>query len=161
MVPRRAARVRQPVGPAVNGGTTMAPLASALDNLAVLVRSVLAVLAGAVAGALLTAAIVWLVCRYSSGRQPPVIVRKLVRWLGAIAGALAVAAFMQFGLGGSGRWGLFGGGLGTGTQGNADSHSTSSSARDSASTRATQPVPEVKESAPAKAQRVRIVVLGG
>ena len=66
----------------------MAPLGNALDNLGLLFMSLLAVVGGAVAGAVITAGVVWLVCRYGVGRQPPFAARKLLRWLGAIAGCL-------------------------------------------------------------------------
>ena len=74
----------------------MAPLADALENLGLLGLSVLAVVGAAVAGGLLTALLVWLVCRLFFRRQPPPLARKLLRWLGAIAGALLVAGYLHF-----------------------------------------------------------------
>jgi len=134
-------------------------LASALDNLGALLTGVLAVVGGAVAGAVLTAAAVWLVCRFAFKRQPPPSVRKLVRWLGAVAGALAVAAFLNFGLGGGG-WGPFGGGAGLGPgNGTHDTRPTTGSARETATT-PTQPA-KAPDTSTAHGSRIRVVVLGG
>lgn len=128
---------------------------SALDNLGVLGMALLAVVGGAVAGAGLTAAAVWLICRFLFKKQPPKLIAKLLNYLGAIAGALAIGYFLKFG-GGTGY--LFGtGGPGGGIAGSqVTSNDTGKQAK------AADEKPARLDSAPAKRDdRVRVTVLGG
>ena len=136
----------------------MALLANALENLGFLGLSLLAVVGGAVAGAVVTAVVVWLACRFFARKQPPPVVRKLLRWLGAIAGALLVAGYLHFG-GGSG-W-LFGEGAGPGGGGRPSG--TGEAPKAAAATKAgeTETSPKTALEPPPQADRVRIVVLGG
>jgi hypothetical protein len=134
----------------------VAPLASALENLGFLGLSLLAVAGGAVVGALLTALAVWATCRYFAKKQPPPFVRKVLRWLGGIAGALAVAGYLHFG-GGSGWLLESGPGLGgdqTGGHTTPRSNVPPAKAPDSAPKTVAEPL------AP-RADRVRVAVLGG
>jgi hypothetical protein len=129
--------------------------ATALENLGFLGLSLLAVAGGAVAGAALTAAAVWLACRFLARQQPPQVVRKLLRWLGGIAGALAVAGFLKFG-GGSG-W-LLGSGPGLG----GEQPGAGTPRIDAAPAKSPETAPKASaEPPPARADRVRVVVLGG
>lgn len=126
--------------------------ANALDNLSFLTMAVLAVVGGAVVGALLTMLSVWFVSKYFFKRQLPWGPRKLLRILGAIAGALFVAGFLHFGGGG---WGPFGGdGTGTG-DGAGKSAAPASEPTKDPSTTANPATP-----APT-ADRIRIIILGG
>jgi hypothetical protein len=136
----------------------MAPFADALQNIGYLGLSLLAVVGGAVAGAVLTAVLVWLACKLFFKRQPPRPVRAILRWLGAVAGALFVAGYLKFG-GGTG-W-LFGeGGLGPG-----------SGDKSAGETALSNDVPKAKgddakakvadQPPPTQADRLRVVILGG
>jgi len=69
---------------------------------------------GAVVGAILTALIVWLLCRMTVKKQPPRSINKMLRILGAVAGAIAAILFLPIGFGG---FGLGSGGLGLGPGG--------------------------------------------
>jgi hypothetical protein len=135
----------------------MAPLADGLQNLGFLGLSVLAVAGGAVAGAALTAALVWLPCRLFARKQPPPAMRKLLRWLGGIAGALLVAGYLKFG-GGTG-W-LFGeGGLGPGQGGQSTGEAALKQDKGKPSSKADETKAAAEQ--PLRADRVRVVILGG
>jgi hypothetical protein len=129
-----------------------------LENLGNLGVAVLAVVGGAVVGAVVTSVAVWLVSRYYFKKTLPAAPRTLLRWLGAFAGALLVAGFLS--LGGAG-WGPFGGGgpgFGAGAAGDsAGTDAAKSAAADAAKgqdAKATDP--------PARGgERVRVIVLGG
>jgi hypothetical protein len=133
----------------------MAPLADGLQNLGYLGLSVLAVAGGAMAGAAVTAGLVLLICRFFARQQPPPAVRKLLRWLGGIAGALLVAGFLKFG-GGTG-W-LFGeGGLGPGQGGKSAGKAALKQDKGKPSDQTT----DTKATEQPRADRVRVVILGG
>ncbi len=136
------------------------PLADALENLGFLGLSLLAVIGGAVAGALLTAGVVWLACRGLFGKQPPRPVRTLLRWLGALAGALFVAGYLKFG-GGSG-WLLGSGfGFGPGGSGKEGAQALPKDTPTKPADKATERPKSVEEPPAARSDRVRITVLGG
>jgi hypothetical protein len=125
-----------------------------VENLGVLGMAVLAVVGGAVAGAALTAVLVWLTCRTFFRKQPTPSVAKVLRYLGAIAGALAVGGFLKFG-GGTGY--LFG----TGGPGGGVANSTEAGDKKPA-TKSGEEKPAKLDSPPAKREdRVRVTVLGG
>jgi hypothetical protein len=69
---------------------------------------------GAIAGAIFVAVAVWFVCRMTVNKQPPRPIRRGLRVLGAIAGAIAAVLFLPIGYGG---FGLGSGGLGLGPGG--------------------------------------------
>lgn len=118
-----------------------------------IVGRIAAAIFGAVAGAILTALAVWLICRFSVTKQPPKPMRKMLRILGAITGALAAILYLPVGYGGFGLGG-FGLGLGPGGGGFAPS----------ASQMASQSKPEPKTATEPDAKptvRVRVVMLGG
>lgn len=125
--------------------------ANGLENLGYLGIRVLAVVGGAVVGALLTSLLVWLAGKYWFKRQAPWPAKKLLRTLGAIAGALLVASFLHLSGGG---WGLFGGG-GTG----------SGESGDRGGSKGQEALNQSKEKphaiASPGAERVRVTVLGG
>lgn len=127
---------------------------NALENLGFLGIRVLAVVGGAVVGALLTSFVVWLAGKYWLKREAPWPAKKLLRTLGAIAGALVVASFLHLSGGG---WGLFGGG-GTGTGESGDRGGSKGQQAASQSKDQTSPGAAVVNPA---GERVRITVLGG
>jgi hypothetical protein len=128
--------------------------ANGLENLGFLGIRVLAVVGGAVVGALLTSFVVWLAGKYWFKRQAPWPAKKLLRTLGAIAGALLVASFLHLSGGG---WGLFGGGgTGTGESGERGG----SKGQQAANQAKEQPSQGAAIVAPG-AERVRVTILGG
>jgi len=128
--------------------------ASGLENLGFLSVRVLAVVGGAVVGALLTTFVVWLAGKYWFKKPVPWPARKVLRTLGAIAGALLVASFLHLSGGG---WGLFGGG-GTGTGDTGDrGGSKGQQAVATRSKEGASPAAIV----PSGADRVRVTILGG
>jgi hypothetical protein len=133
-------------------------LAAALDTLGALVYALLAVVGGAVAGAVLTTFLVWLVSKLYFNRKLPHGPRRLLRWLGAVAGALLVASFIHLGIGGGG-WGL--GGSGFGLSGTGEPSAGKGAAADPAPPAETPaPKPDTKPPAPT-ADRVQVTILGG
>lgn len=124
-----------------------------LKNLSDLGVAVLAVLGAALAGAALTASVVWLVCRLAFGKQPPKPFAKLLNYLGAIAGALFIGAYLKLG-GGTGHF------FGTGTgQTGAQSKGVP---KDTVATKSGEEKPEKRDSPPARQDdRVRVTILGG
>src|SRR5437764_11498667 len=129
--------------------------ASGLENLGFLSVRVLAVVGGAVVGALLTTFVVWLAGKYWLKRPVAWPARKVLRTLGAIAGALLVASFLHLSGGG---WGLFGGGgSGTGETGDRGG----SKGQQAASTAKEVPSPGSAIVTPPGADHVRVTILGG
>ncbi|HTK77116.1 MAG TPA: hypothetical protein VL371_17755 [Gemmataceae bacterium] len=128
--------------------------ANGLENLGFLSIRVLAVVGGAVVGALLTSFLVWLAGKYWFKRQAPWPAKKLLRTLGAIAGALLVASFLHLSGGG---WGLFGGGgIGTGDTGDRGG----SKGQQATNQTKDQTSPGAAIVAPGS-ERVRVTILGG
>lgn len=125
----------------------------ALQNLGGLGLAILAVLGAAIAGAVLTASVVWLTCRLLFRKQPPKLFTKLLNYLGAIAGALFIGAYLKLG-GGTGYF--FGAGTGTtGAQ-------SKGSPNDKVTAKSADEKPEKLDAAPATADdRIRVTVLGG
>lgn len=128
--------------------------ANGLENLGFLGIRVLAVVGGAVIGMFVTTFIVWLAGKYWFKRPVPWPAKKLLRTLGAIAGALLVASFLHLSGGG---WGLFGGG-GTGTGDSGDRGG--SKGQQATNTSKEQPSSGGAIVAPS-AERLRVTVLGG
>jgi hypothetical protein len=128
--------------------------ANGLENLEFLGIRLLAVVGGAVVGALVTSFVVWLGGKYWFKRQAPWPAKKLLRTLGAIAGALLVASFLHLSGGG---WGLFGGG-GTGTGESGDRGG--SKGQQAASQSKDQTSPGAAIITPG-AERLRVTILGG
>jgi hypothetical protein len=126
--------------------------ANGLENLGYLGIRVLAVVGGAVVGALLTQFVVWLAGKYWFKRQAPWPAKKLLRTLGAIAGALLVASFLHLSGGG---WGLFGG-SGTGETGDRGGSKGQQALNESK-----EQVPQGAANITPGAERVRVTVLGG
>jgi hypothetical protein len=136
----------------------VAPFADALQNIGYLGLSLLAVVGGTVAGAVLTAVLVWLACKLFFKRQPPRPVRAILRWLGAVAGALFVAGYLKFG-GGTG-W-LFGeGGPGSGGK-SAGEAALSNDVPKAKGGDAKAKDKVADQPPPAQADRLRVVILGG
>jgi hypothetical protein len=107
---------------------------------------------GAVVGAILTALFVWLLCRMTVKKQPPRSINKMLRILGAIAGAIAAILFLPIGFGGFGL-GSGGLGLGPGGGGFAPSHAVAPKSLSGMDPKdAANPKPE---------QRATVIMLGG
>ena len=85
-----------------------------MQEITLFVGRIAAGIFGAVASAILTALVVWTLCRYTVHRQPPRPVNRMLRILGGLAGALAAILFLPIGYGG---FGLGSGGLGLGPGG--------------------------------------------
>ena len=128
--------------------------ANGLENLGYLGIRVLAVVGGAVVGALLTSLVVWLAGKYWFKRQAPWPAKKLLRTLGAIAGALLVASFLHLSGGG---WGLFGGG-GTGI---GDSGDRGGSKGQQAANQSKEQTSQGAAIVAPGTERLRVTVLGG
>jgi hypothetical protein len=92
----------------------LAEAANIVQEITLFVGRLAAGIFGAVVGAILTALFVWLICRMTVNKQPPRPIRKMLRILGAIAGAIAAILFLPIGYGG---FGLGSGGLGLGPGG--------------------------------------------
>jgi hypothetical protein len=127
--------------------------AGALENLSFLTVRVLAVVGGAVVGALVTSIVVWLAGKYWLRRPLPWGPKKLLRILGAIAGALLVASFLHLSGGG---WGLFGGGgSGTGESGDRGGTAKADAPKETPSAAA------ALNNVPPGTERANVTVLGG
>jgi hypothetical protein len=111
-----------------------------------------AALVGGIVGAILTAFVVWFICRLTVNRQPPRLVNRFLRILGGIAGAMAAILFLPVGFGGFGL-GFTGLGLGPGGGGFTPSQ---------VQMQTPPPTPEKPKAPDSKLQpRARIIVLGG
>ena len=120
-----------------------------IQEITLFVGRIAAGIFGAVAGAILTALLVWTLCRFTVRRQPPRPVNRMLRMLGGLAGAIAAILFLPIGYGG---FGLGSGGLGLGPGGGGFKPSD---ARQAASLSGIDP----KESQPPP--RIAVVMLGG
>ena len=120
-----------------------------VQDMTVLVGRIAAAIFGAIAGAILTALVVWFVCRLTVNKQPPRSFRKLLRILGAVAGAVAAVMFLPIGYGG---FGLGLGGLGLGPGGGGFTPMEAQAPPDDEPKSLAKSQPE---------QRARIIMLGG
>jgi hypothetical protein len=107
---------------------------------------------GALVGAILTAVVVWFVCRLTVKKQPPRPVRRMLRILGGVAGAIAAILFLPIGYGG---FGLGSGGLGLGPGGGGFTPSQM------AASKSLSGIDPKDPANPAPDRRTTVIMLGG
>src|SRR5262245_28831769 len=123
-----------------------------LQEITLFVGRIAAGIFGAIVGAILTALLVWFICRMTVNKQPPRPVRRMLRILGGVAGAIAAILFLPIGYGG---FGLGSGGLGLGPGGGGFTQSQMAASKSLSGMDPKEPVTAAPE------KRTSVIMLGG